>query len=114
MDRRTFLQSAGAAAVLTRAAPGQSPDIEEITIADLARMSAREATERYLGRIRELDGKLRSVIEINPDALAIAAELDRGPKKGPLHGVPGVHQGQYRYRGPHEDHRRIARLATPG
>ena len=41
-------------------------------------MSAREATERYLARIREFDGKLRSVIEINPDALAIAAALTRG------------------------------------
>jgi amidase len=87
MDRRTFLQRATAATILTRAAFAQSPDIEEITIADLARMSAREATERYLARIREVDGKLRAVVEINPDALAIAAELDRGPKRGPLHGV---------------------------
>jgi amidase len=93
MDRRTFLQRATTAAVFTRAvftraAFTQSTDIAEITIADLALMSAREATERYLARIQELDTKFRSVIEINPDALAIAAELDRGPKRGPLHGVP--------------------------
>src|SRR5580704_7271849 len=88
MDRRTFFQRAGTAAVLTRAALSQSTGIEEFTIADLARMSARQATERYLARIQEFDSKLRSVIEINPDALAIAAELDRGPKKGPLHGMP--------------------------
>ncbi len=74
--------------MFSRAAFSQSPDIEEITIADLARMSAREATERYLMRIRELDARLGAVIEINPDALTIAAELDRGPRKGPLHGVP--------------------------
>ncbi|MBZ5626158.1 MAG: amidase [Acidobacteriia bacterium] len=85
MDRRTFLTAAAAAVAAARA---QTRDMEEITLADLARMSAREATERYLARIKDLDGKLRSVIEINPDALSIAAELDRGPKKGPLHGVP--------------------------
>ena len=88
MDRRTFLQRAGAATVFTRTVPGQTPDLEEITIADLARMSARQAAERYLARILEIDGRLRSVIEINPDALSIADQLDRGPKRGPLHGVP--------------------------
>jgi amidase len=84
MDRRTFVTGIAVAA----AARAQAPGIEEITIADLAQMSARQATERYLARIQELDGKLRSVIEINPDALAIAAELDRGSKRGPLHGIP--------------------------
>ncbi|SPF31315.1 Amidase [Candidatus Sulfopaludibacter sp. SbA4] len=88
MDRRTFLQRAGAAAVLTRAARAQTADLEEITIADLARMSARQAVEGYLARIRDIDPKLRSVVEVNPDALSIADELDRGPKRGPLHGVP--------------------------
>jgi len=88
MDRRTFLQRAGAAAVVTRAAQGQTADLEEITIADLARMSARQAAEGYLARIRDIDPKLRSVVEVNPDALSIADELDRGPKRGPLHGVP--------------------------
>jgi amidase len=88
MNRRTFLFRAATTAALSRTALSQSPDIAEITIADLARLSAREATERYLARIRELDPVLRAVIEINPDALDIAAELDRGPKKGPLHGVP--------------------------
>src|SRR5579871_5067172 len=88
VNRRSFLISAVATAAVSHNAGAQSPEIEEITIADLARVSAREATERYLARIRELDGGLRSVIEVNPDALAIAAELDRGPRKGPLHGVP--------------------------
>jgi amidase len=48
-----------------------------------------------LERISEIDRKgpmLRSLIELNPDALKIAAELDeerrqKGPR-GPLHGVP--------------------------
>lgn len=85
--RRMFLEGA-AAALFARAASAQMPDIEEATIADLARFSARELTERYLARIHEVDPALRSVIEINPDALDIAAQLDRGPRRGPLHGMP--------------------------
>lgn len=61
---------------------------DEATIADLAAVSARDAAEYYLGRIRDLDGRLRSVIELNPDALAIAEQLDHTPRRGPMHGVP--------------------------
>jgi amidase len=90
MPRRRLLE--GAAAAFVGVAWGQAPDLEEATIADLSRFltryPARELTERYLARIRELDPALRSVIEINPDALSIAAELDRGAKRGPLHGIP--------------------------
>src|SRR5690606_3167059 len=51
----------------------------------------------YLDRIEAIDRNgpaLHSVIEINPDALAIAAALDReraasGPR-GPLHGIPVI------------------------
>jgi amidase len=57
--------------------------------------TARELAEDYLRRIAEIDQAgptLRSVIEINPDALAIAGQLDaerraHGPR-GPLHGIP--------------------------
>jgi amidase len=87
MHRRLFLEGA-AAAMFAGIAPGQTVELEEATVADLARFSARELTERYLARIREVDPALRSVIEINPDAASIAAELDRGPKRGPLHGMP--------------------------
>ena len=87
MDRRTFLEGAAAAA-FARTAWGRTPDLEEATIADLSRFPARELTERYLARIRELDPALRAVIEINPDALSIAAELDRAPRRGPLYGMP--------------------------
>ena len=56
--------------------------------------TARALTETYLRRIAEIDQagpRLNAVIEINPDALAIAAALDaerraRGPR-GPLHGI---------------------------
>jgi amidase len=59
------------------------------------RWTSRGLVGLYLERIRELDEKgpgLRSIIEVNPDAHAIADALDaerkaRGPR-GPLHGVP--------------------------
>src|SRR5947207_283654 len=76
-------------------------ELEETTIADLqsamasGRMTARSITQAYLNRITELDRKgptLRHVIEVNPDALAIADSLDRerkaGRVRGPLHGIP--------------------------
>jgi amidase len=75
-----------------------APQLEETTIAELqtamksGQMSAREITQKYLDRIKEIDGKLNSVIETNPDALAIADELDRerksGKLRGALHGIP--------------------------
>ncbi len=59
------------------------------------RYSARQIAELYLRRIEEIDRTgpaLRSVIEVNPDALSIADTLDaerkaKGPR-GPLHGIP--------------------------
>ncbi len=54
-------------------------------------------TELYLRRIEQLDRQgpeLRSISEINPDALAIASSLDEERKakgaRGPLHGIPIV------------------------
>jgi amidase len=75
--------------------------LEETTIAALqegmttGEWTARSVTETYLARIEQLNlqgPSLRAVLETNPDALAIADELDRerrteGPR-GPLHGVP--------------------------
>jgi amidase len=58
-------------------------------------LSSRVLTEFYLARIESLDRKgpnLRSVIELNPDALSIAEALDAeraaGKLRGPLHGIP--------------------------
>ena len=83
------------------AAPVDGFELEEATIAELGRQMAdgertsREITELYLGRIESLDRRgptLRSIIEVNPDLLEIAEELDReraaGNVRGPLHGVP--------------------------
>jgi len=73
----------------------------EATIEQLqARMQAGELTAHaltsaYLARIAAIDHdgpQLRSVIETNPDALAIATRLDAeraaGKVRGPLHGIP--------------------------
>ncbi|MFC4875003.1 amidase [Negadavirga shengliensis] len=58
-------------------------------------LTVREVVEAYLQRIEALDRSgpcLQAVLEINPDALAIAEELDemlqQGKFKGPLHGIP--------------------------
>src|SRR5690348_7774420 len=76
-------------------------DLEERTIAELQAMmksgqvTAQSIAERYLSRIDAIDRKgphLNSIIEINPDALSIAAALDderkRKGARGPLHGIP--------------------------
>jgi amidase len=75
--------------------------VEERSIADLqAQMTAGKASSvdlarAYLARIAAMDRKgptLRSVIALNPDALAQAKALDverrAGRVRGPLHGVP--------------------------
>jgi amidase len=73
----------------------------EAGIADLqaklgtGRLTSRTLVLAYLSRIEANDRhgpKLNSVIETNPDAVSIAAELDRerrlGQPRGPLHGIP--------------------------
>ena len=61
------------------------------------RLSAVSLVEHYLERIKTVDRAgpmLNALIELNPDALAIARELDRERKakgpRGPLHGIPVV------------------------
>jgi amidase len=75
--------------------------VEEATIADLQRLmasgqlTAHQLVQMYLERIDALDQKgptLRSILQINPQALMIAEALDnerrtKGPR-GPLHGMP--------------------------
>ena len=59
------------------------------------KFTARSIAEKYLARIDAIDKHgpaVNSVIELNPDALAMADALDRerqaqGPR-GPLHGIP--------------------------
>src|SRR3989440_4628815 len=55
-------------------------------------LNSRELTHGYIRRIQSLNPLLRSVIEVNPNAIAIASQLDnerrRGQVRGPLHGIP--------------------------
>jgi amidase len=80
---------------------GPHPALEEMTIAEAAaalaagETTAHELTRMYLDRIAAIDQRgprLRSVIELNPDALDIAEASDRereaGQVRGPLHGIP--------------------------
>jgi amidase len=93
-----FLLTAVSAQQRTPTAPF---DLDEVTVADLqqrmqsGRETARSIVQKYLDRIEAIDRNgptLRSVIEINPDALAIAGERDAergsGRTRGPLHGIP--------------------------
>jgi amidase len=119
MNRRTFLQRSGAAAATgvvhvaltgcsspgraaTAGGASSSPEpVEYWSVAELqaamtaGQLSAVEITKAFLRRIERLDRsgpRLRSVIELNPDALTLAAALDRERRgrgaRGPLHGIP--------------------------
>jgi amidase len=59
------------------------------------RFTAQSLLEEYIGRIEEIDQngpRVNSVIELNPDAQAIAMSLDKERKtkgvRGPMHGIP--------------------------
>ena len=117
IDRRRFLHVSvlgGALAVgnsLSGKAAGRRPviinerqgefEFEEATISQLqqamtsGQLSSRSLVLSYLRRIENEDKRgptLNSIIELNPDALAIAEELDKERKsrgsRGPLHGIP--------------------------
>ncbi|HSQ29919.1 MAG TPA: amidase [Gemmatimonadaceae bacterium] len=115
IDRRAFVGATIAGAIAVRhgewhSAPGaphsielQVPSfaLEELTIDELqSRMQRGSETSQtlarqYLARIDAIDQRgpaINAVIELNPDALAIAAQLDAerkaGKVRGPLHGVP--------------------------
>jgi amidase len=76
-------------------------ELDEVTITDLqeamksGKYTARSIAEKYLARIQQIDKQgpaINAVIELNPDALAIADALDKERKekgvRGPLHGIP--------------------------
>jgi amidase len=74
-------------------------ELDEITIAELqdgmqsGRFTARSLVEKYSGRIDDIDkSTVNAVIQMNPDAMAIAEALDRERKekgpRGPMHGIP--------------------------
>jgi len=114
MDRRNFVRlglAAGAAAGMGQAAAAPSAGSPAArlgagSILDAGvqlqqqRMAAHKLTShmltsQYLARIGAVDKagpRLNAIIELNPDALKIAAGMDRerkaGKLRGPLHGIP--------------------------
>jgi amidase len=113
-NRRHFLRASllgGVAAATTSVAPAAAPEaggkvkpfeLDEITIAQLqeglqsGKYTTRSIAELYLARIEAVDKQgpaVNAVIEVNPDALRIADELDKERKakdvRGkPMHGIP--------------------------
>ena len=117
-SRRRFLKNsvtATAAAALTPALsaacvvptnpepPSLPPafELDEITVSDLqdgmksGKFTGRSLVEKYTARIEQIDKSgpsVNAVIEMNPDALAIADQLDKERRskgsRGPLHGIP--------------------------
>ena len=76
-------------------------ELDEVTIPELqdgmksGKFTSRVLVEKYSARIDEIDKRgpaVNAIIELNPDAFAIADALDeerraKGPR-GPLHGIP--------------------------
>src|SRR5262252_8037713 len=100
-SRREFIELGAGFALMMQSGFGQEGGIEEATIAQLqAALTAGQLTsvqlvEKYSERIRSIDKSgptVNSVIEMNPEAAAIAAALDRERKekgvRGPMHGIP--------------------------
>lgn len=77
---------------------GDFPSLINVTTEELAtgleagRFTSVDLVMAYSARIMQVNSTLHMVTEINPDALAIAAELDamraNGTILGPLHGLP--------------------------
>jgi amidase len=93
--------TSGSTATARSAHHVKSFELDELTIAQLQDLMERRQTsavslvKKYLARIDAIDRRgprLNAVIELNPDALQIARDLDKervttGPR-GPLHGIP--------------------------
>src|SRR5450755_781842 len=66
------------------------PDLQAAMAA--GSLTSAMLTRGYIDRIAKLNGVLHAVLEVNPDALSIARQLDaerrRGHVRGPLHGIP--------------------------
>src|SRR5687767_8813647 len=114
MKRRKFLQTAALASVVAVTKPTSAfgissdtrtllPDfeLEEMTITQLqaamklGRFTSKSLIAKYMDHISDIDRdgpRLNSVIELNPEASAIAERLDAERKtgriRGPLHGIP--------------------------
>jgi amidase len=109
MSRRELIGAGAAAsafAVIGEASASKEKaaapfELEETTITEMqegmrsGKWKAVQLVSAYRARIEELDREgpaLHAILEINPDALAIAQKLDAerkaGRVRGPLHGIP--------------------------
>ncbi len=110
MNRRDFMRigmvgagtlSGGQAMAAVGSGKKGAFSIEETGVAALqaamqsGKTSSQALVKAYLARIRKIDKSgphINSIIELNPDALTIAAALDKERKekgpRGPLHGIP--------------------------
>ena len=97
MNRRTLIKGSLSAMALggsegfSQDAPAQPSLVELSKQLQLHKTTAEALTRLCLRRIAEIDKAgpaLNSIIEINPDAQAIAASLDKQERVGPLHGLP--------------------------
>lgn len=107
MKRREFIEIgavAGTAILLGNAknisaqTSVKSFELEEMTVTQLqemmktGKMTSKDIVQKYLDRIKEVDPKINSVVEINPDALTIAEQMDKERKSNKvrslLHGIP--------------------------
>src|SRR5579859_436382 len=113
MHRRTFIRNTSITALMlpwaleactakkASLSEGSEINLDESTIADLqnkmktGELTSKAITTYYLKKIDQLDKNgpaINAVIEVNPDALAIAEQLDKERSenkiRGPLHGIP--------------------------
>jgi len=118
MHRRNFLKTGSIAGItlsalsinactpvpkkaLTDTSANDNFELNEVTVTQLqeymksSKYSSHAITQLYLTRINNIDKngpKLNAIIELNPDALSIADEMDNerkaGKIRGPLHGIP--------------------------
>ena len=128
MKRRAFLATAITGAAASQIACQYVPatpasaapaafELDEVSLADLAsglqqgKWTSEHLVQLYLGRIEAIDRndarrgpQLGAVLALNPDAAAIAAQLDRERKdnrvRGPLHGIPILIKGNIETRDP--------------
>ncbi len=109
LNRRDFLNislSGGTLFLMSKNLTGKNIvgkkafDIEEMTVMEMqtamknAEITSKQLVEIYLERIKKIDPKLNSIIEINPDALMIAEQMDKERRSGKIrsqmHGIPVV------------------------
>jgi amidase len=109
MRRRTFLAATSAICLQTacqepKLAPQRQPpafELDEVSLSGIVaglregRWTSARLAELYIERINAVDQSgpsLGAVVEVNPDAMALARQLDTerkaGRERGPLHGVP--------------------------